>query len=253
MDPLAGWLRDTSFSLGISKIWHAPDSHGDYNPQGVPAGAWLEPEHGMGYDVVLNRRLWRDISLMVDYSFYRIEDYIASNRSYAKASDYSDYKINLEEVHRHGVELSLCGYLLDNFSFYLTWAWQRYENQGDELAGKGALDDQAENRVTAGLRYQLFDNTAVKLNYYYQSEASLQEHDNIGTPKNSIYVFWEVDNPAYNLFNFAVEQTLLKHKWHVKDARLQFYIKNLFDEAYYDSRGYPATDRTFGVVLNARI
>lgn len=253
MDPLAGWLRDTSLSLGISKIWHAPDSHGDYNPQGRPTGAWLEPEHGMGYDLVLNRRLWRDISLMVDYSFYRIKDYIASNSSFAEEHDISDYKINLEEVHRHGVELSLGGHLLDDLSFYLTWAWQKYDNQGDELAGKGALDDQAENRVTAGLRYQLFDSTAVKLDYYHQSEESLQEHDNIGTDKDPVYVFWEVDNPAYNLFHFAVEQTLFRDKWHMKDARLQFYIKNLFDEEYYDSRAYPATDRTFGVTLNARI
>jgi outer membrane receptor protein involved in Fe transport len=62
-----------------------------------------------------------------------------------------------------------------------------------------------------------------------------------------------VDNPSYNLFNFAVEQTLLKHKWNMQHARLQFYIKNLFDEEYYDSRGRPATDRTFGVVLKVGI
>ena len=40
MDDVASWLRDTSLSIGVSKIWRAPDYHGDYNPQGRPAGAW---------------------------------------------------------------------------------------------------------------------------------------------------------------------------------------------------------------------
>jgi outer membrane receptor protein involved in Fe transport len=262
MDPMADWLRDTSFSLGVSKIWHAPDSHGDYNPQGKPAGAWLEPEHGMGYDLVLSRRLWRDISLMVDYSFYQIEDYIVGNSSYAQYSGgsagdlrYSDYKINLEEVYRHGIELNLGGHLFDDLSFYLTYAWQKYDNQGDEPAGRSNLDDQAEHRVTAGLRYQLFDMTALKLDYYYQSEETQEISELIDDtdPDNPIYDWRQVDNPAYNLFHFAVEQTLFRDKWQMKDARLQFYIKNLFDEEYYDSRGYPATDRTFGVVFNVRI
>ena len=86
MDQMASWLQDTSLSLGVSKIWRAPDYHGDYNPQGRPAGAWLEPEHGIGYDLVLNRRIWRDIGLKVNYAFYQIKDYIASNSSYAKYS-----------------------------------------------------------------------------------------------------------------------------------------------------------------------
>ena len=261
MDHMAEWLRDTSLSLGVSKIWHAPDSHGDYNPQGRPAGAWLDPEHGMGYDLVLNRRLWRDISLMVDYSFYQIKDYIASNSSYAKYSGskagnlrFSDYKINLEEVYRHGVEINLGGHLLDDLSFYLTYAWQHFDNQGDEPAGKTELDDEAEHRVTAGLRYQLFDNTALKLDYSYQSEETqeVSELINDSDVDNPIYDWRLVDNPAYSLFNFAVEQTLFRDKWHLKDTRLQLYCKNLFDEEYYDSRGYLATDRTFGMVFDLR-
>ena len=262
MDPMADWLRDTSLSLGISKIWHAPDYHGQYNPQGRPAGAWLEPEHGMGYDLVFNRRLWWDVALMVDYSFYQIEDYIVNNRSYAQYSGasagelrYSDYKINLEEVYRHGIELSLGGHFFEDLSFYVSYAWQKFENQGDEPAGVTELDDEAEHRVTAGLRYQLFEKTALKLDYYYQSEETQEQSEEIGEDEygDPIYTYREVDNPAYNVFNFAVEQTLIRDQWHMKDVSLQFYIKNLFDEEYYDSRGYPATDQTFGVVLNFRI
>ena len=199
---------------------------------------------------------------MVDYSFYQIKDYIVSNSKYAKYSGasagnlrYSDYKINLEEVYRHGIELSLGGHLFEDLSFYVTYAWQKFDNQGDEPAGVTELDDEAEHRVTAGLRYQLFEKTALKLDYYYQSEETQENSEEIGEDENgdAIYSYFEVDNPAYDVFNFAVEQTLFKDKWHVKDARLQFFIKNLFDEEYYDSRGYPATDRTFGVNLSFRI
>ena len=149
----------------------------------------------------------------------------------------------------------LGGHLFDDLSFYVTYAWQKYDNQGDEPAGRDNLDDQAEHRVTAGLRYQLFDMTALKLDYYYQSEETQEISELIDDtdPDNPIYDWRQVDNPAYNLFHLAVEQTLVRDKWQMKDVRLQFYIKNLFDEKYYDSRGYPATDRTFGVVFNVRI
>ena len=257
MDSMADWLRDTSLSVGVSKIWHAPDCHSEYNPQGKPTGAWLDPEHGIGYDFVLNRRLWRDISLMVDYSFYKIKDYIIPNKSYAQYSGtnagdlrYSDYQINLEEVYRHGIELSLGGHIFEDLSFYVTYAWQKFENQGDEPAGVTELDDEAEHRVTAGLRYQLLEKTALKLDYYYQSEETQEQSEEIA---EDVYTYYEVENPAYNVFNFAVEQNLFKDKWHIKDASLQFYIKNLLDEEYFDARGYPATDRTYGVSLSFRM
>ena len=262
MDQMADWLRDTSLSLGVSKIWHAPDSHGEYNPQGRPTGAWLDPEHGIGYDLVLNRRLYRDISMTIDYSFYQIKDYIATNRSYAKYSGgnagelrYSDYKINLEEVYRHGIELNMGGHLFDDLSFYLSYAWQKFDNQGDEPAGETELDDEAEHRVTAGLSYQLWEKTALKLDYSYQGTETQEQSEEIGEDENGdpIYTYREVDNPAYSVFNFAVEHTLFKEKYHIKNAQLQFYIKNLLDEEYYDSRGYLATDRTFGVNLSLRL
>jgi iron complex outermembrane receptor protein len=79
LDDHADWLRDTSVSAGISRIWRAPDYHGDYNPQGKPTGAWLEPEHGTGYDAILSRRLAGDINLQLNYSYYRIKDFISYN------------------------------------------------------------------------------------------------------------------------------------------------------------------------------
>ena len=78
----------------------------------------------MGYDLILNRRVWHDINLKFGYSFYDIKDFMATNSTYAQYSGasagalrYSDYKINLEEVHRHATTMELGGHLTDNLSF----------------------------------------------------------------------------------------------------------------------------------------
>ena len=254
MDQAAPWLRDTSLSLGVSKIWHAPDYHGTYNPQGRPAGAWLEPEHGMGYDLVLNRRLWRDIALKLNYSFYDIKDYFAYNRTYAQSSGagagnlrYSDYVLNLEQVHRHGIDLELGGHLTDDLSFYLTYAWQKFSNQGDEPAGETELHKQAEHRMTAGLVYALFEKTTLMLDYFYQSEETTEEAVEL---EDDVWIFHETENPAYSVVDFGVQQMLYKSERSLREARLKVYVKNLFDEEYSNASGYPATDQTFGVSLS---
>ena len=168
---------------------------------------------------------------------------------------YSDYKINLEEVRRNGLELNLGGHLLDDLSFYLTYSWQEFRNQGDEPAGRTALDDQAKHRVSAGVQYDLLENTRLMLDYYYQSEETVEESALIddSDPDDPIYTWRQVDNPAYDTVDCAVEQTLFRDKWFMKDSKLKFYVKNVFDEVYYDARGYPSTDRTFGVVWSFRM
>jgi iron complex outermembrane receptor protein len=253
MDGLAPWLRDTSLSLGVSKIWRAPDYHGDYNPQGRPAGAWLDPEHGVGYDLVLDRRLFRDIMFKLDCSFYDIEDYIASNREYDQYGSsshgslaYSDYKINLEEVYRYGIDVVLGGHLTDDVSFYLTYAWQKFKNQGDEKAGETELDKRAEHRVTAGLGYAPFENTTLMLDYYYQSDEVEERYHDISD------TFTEEENPAHHVFDFGVQQLLFKSDRFLSEAYLKIYAKNIFDEEYKNASGYPATDRTFGAALSMR-
>nr|WP_281432171.1 TonB-dependent receptor plug domain-containing protein [Desulfatitalea alkaliphila] len=269
MGHLAPWLRDTSLSAGVSKIWRAPDAHGDYNPQGRPAGVWLEPEHGMGYDLMLNRRLWRDIGLRLNYGFYEIKDYIASNSSYAKYSGadagalrYSDYKINVEKMQRHGVDVDLGGHLTDTFSFYLGYAWQKLYNKGEEPAGYDATDRRAEHILKAGLRYDLFARTTLKLDYNYRSAEVRTRSDLIAEAgeiwngevlDEDLYDFYEQKNPGYNVFDFAIEQVLFKQAGPLRNARLKFYIQNLLDEKYFTSSLHPATDRTFGVSLNLQM
>ncbi|MEJ2660469.1 MAG: TonB-dependent receptor [Desulfobacteraceae bacterium] len=266
MDGLASWLRDTSLSAGISKIWRAPDYHGDYNPQGRPAGAWLEPEHGVGYDLVLDRRLWGDVALKLDYAFYDIKDYIVSNRSHAQntppstpshpvpaGSEYSDYKINLEEVHRHGVDLELGGHLTHDLSFYLTYAWQKFYNQGDEPSGQEALDQRAEHRVGAGLRYDLFEKTTLMLDFAYQDDEVTVNYEE-GDPldfEDDYYSEEQID--AYSVVDFGVRQRLFDHLGILQNGALSFYIKNLMDEDYTDTKGCPSTGRTAGVSFSVKM
>jgi outer membrane receptor protein involved in Fe transport len=256
MDHLSPAFRDTSLSLGISRIWRAPDYHGDYNPQGRPTGAWVEPEDGIGYDLIFNRRLAGDIQLKSNFSFYDIENYIASNQAFSKysggnagSSRFSDYQINLEEVYRYGFDLELRGHIIDALSFYLAYSWQNFENQGDEPAGQEELDQRAEHRVKAGLRYSPLERTTFMIDYQYQSDEVTEVSEEIA---DDVWNFREVQIDAYQTVDVAVEQILFQQKGILRDMKLKLYIQNLFDETYCDTSGYPATDMTFGANLSLR-
>ena len=261
MDDLAPSLRDTAVSLGVSRIFRAPTMYGEFNPRARPAGAWLDAEHGVGYDLILSRRLINDIQLKFDYSYYVINDYIAWNFNYAEYTpsstnsvtpglEYMDYCINLDKVIRHGIEVQLNGKLTDDLSFYLGYAFQTFDSKGGEPAGETELDDYAENRVNAGLRYQLFDRTRLLLDYKFQDKQTVRKSEEVAEDE---WVYTEIDMAAYHLFNFSVEQDLFRAWNGIENARLKFTISNLLDESYENLSGYPATDRTYGVSLSFSI
>ena len=89
------------------------------------------------------------------------------------------------------------GHLLDALSFYLTYSWQEFRNQGDEPAGRTALDDQAKNRVSAGVQYDLLENTRLMLDYYYQSEETVEESELIDDS--------DPDDPTYARSNIGMQ------------------------------------------------
>ena len=157
---------------------------------------------------------------------------------------YSDYKINLDRVYRHGVDLSIGGHITDTLSFCLTYAWQKFINQGDEPAGETALHQRAENRISANLRYDLFESTTLMLDYYYQGKEITEVSEEIAPDE---WYFTEVENAPYNIFDFGIQQKLFKHVGLFENGTLKVWVKNIFDEDYYNSSGYPGTDRTYGV------
>jgi outer membrane receptor protein involved in Fe transport len=261
LDDLASVLRDTSISIGVSRIWRAPDYHGDYNPQGRSAGAWLDPENGVGMDAVLTRRLWNDINMKLAYSHYSIKDYIASNSAYAQFTpsprnpvppgmEFMDYKINLEEVVRQGVELELAGHLMRDLSFYLGYAYSDLESKGDEPAGVREASNRSKHRVNAGLRYDLFENTTLLLDYKYQDKQISEIAEELAPDE---WIIREVAIDSFHLVDFGIRQTLFYEWGPLRNGVLRLFINNVFDETYTDSSGYPATDRIFGIGFSFKI
>lgn len=258
MDDLALWLRDTSFSVGVSRIWHAPDSHSLYNPQGRPTGAWLDPEQGVGLDAILERRLFGNVRAKLDYFYYAINDYIASNTSYAKytpsksnpvkpGQECKDYFINLDQMITQGIDLEFSGNITEKLSFYLGYAYLDMENQGDELAGVDAAADRAKHRVKAGLSYEIIKGSTVLLDYQFQDKQVNEYSEEIAEDE---WIVRKVSIDAYSLVNIGFRQRLFQQWGPLHDATARVFIDNLFDEEYQDARGWPATDRVYGVGLS---
>ena len=258
MDGLAAWLRDTSISLGVSRIWHAPDSHSFYNPQGRPTGAWVDPEHGVGVDAILQRRLFSNVQMRFNYYYYAIDDYMVWNRSYAKntpsksnpvppGQECSDYMINLDQMITQGINLEFSGNITETLSFYLGYAYLHMENQGDELAGIDAASDRAKHRAKAGLRYEIIKGTTLMLDYKYQSKQVSEYSEEIAEDE---WIVRRVTIDAHSLVDLGLRQRLFEKWGFIKDAYLGVFVNNLFNADYEDARGYPATDRTFGVRLS---
>lgn len=241
LDNLANMLRDTSISLGISRIWRPPSEVSEFQREGIPSCAWLKPEHGIGYDIIISRRLIGDIVMQVGYSYYKIKDYIAFNETNTSGIE---NMINIDEVDRYGVEVQLAGSLTDHIDFRLGYAWQDLKNKGGELAGNTEIDNVANNRVNANLLWSVLESTTLIFDYEYQDKQVVLTTEEI-TPNE--FVFHNVPLESYHVVDLAVEHNLFKQWWILKDCKLKFYIKNLFNEEYQNTLGYPATDRTVGV------
>ena len=66
---------------------------------------------------------------------------------------------------------------------------------------------------------------------------------------NDICDIRRVEIDAYHTVDIGIDQRLFKQLGFVEDAVLSLYVRNLFDEKYYDASGFPATDRFVGASL----
>ena len=256
LDNWAGWLRDTSLSLGVSKIW-TPRDYCEVCSWG--SGVEVDPTHGVGYDFVINRRIWKNIFFNIDISHYDFRDYgIWANAAtdYFKEAIWGRRMVELEKVYKDGIDLEINGNLHKDLYFYVSysyndWSYEGPHNGGPEEWADADLSDRAKHRFNAGLRYNLFEKTMLLLDYKYQDDQVQQVVDIVDDDPSNLEVR-EVVLDSYHVVDFAVEQRLFDD-WHgIKTAKLKFYINNLFEEEYSNSRGYPMTDRTFGAALSVR-
>ena len=178
--------------------------------------------------------------MQLDYSYSQIHDYIASNGSFAENN--REHMINLDEVIRQGIELQFTGSLTEKIDFRIGYAWQDFENKGDEPAGKTTLDDRAKNRVNAGFSWNPRDATTLMLDYEYQDDQVIETFEEVA----GAYEFHQIALDSYHVVDFAVEQTLFDNWRNINDCVLKVYVKNLLNEEYQDTKGYPALDRAVG-------
>jgi outer membrane receptor protein involved in Fe transport len=200
-----------------------------------------------------NKTRLHDVAFKVDYSLYEIKDYIVQNSQFTQLSRagagnlrFSDYKINLsEKVRRHGVEVELGGHLLDSLSFYLTYSWQEFTYKGPEPGAQTELDERAKNRVTAGLRYNLFENTLLMADFRYQSREMTDVYDPV---TEDLLGTTQID--PYEVVDLGLQQTLFKKSGPFRDGRMKFFVNNVFNERYSDQSGFPAPDQVYGVAVD---
>lgn len=256
LDELSPVLKETSVSIGASKIW-TPRSYCEVCSWG--SGIELDPAEGVGYDLILSRKLWKDIFLNIDFSRYLFDSYpIWANAStdYFKNSIWGRRMISLEDVEKDGVDIEINGTLCKNTQFYASygyneWKYKGPHNDGPEEWADEDLSDRAKHRLNAGIRYRLFENTLLLTDYKYQSDQTQQVIEMFDDDPSNLYVK-EVSLDSYHVFDFAVEQILFNEWNNMKKGTLKLYVNNLLNEEYSNSRGYPMTDRTVGASFSFR-
>ena len=147
------------------------------------------------------------------------------------------------------------GHLLDNLSFYFSWAWQDFDYKGDDETGHTSVDQRAKHRIGAGLRYSLLENTMLLLDYSYQSDelTEIWEEEEINGELVDVFTGEYQEIPAYHLFDIGVRQTLFNKAGWFREGVLSVYVKNLFDEEYFNATGWPGLDRTYGASFSVKL
>jgi len=258
MDGISEWLRDTSLVLGVSRIWHAPDSVYYYNMRATPTALWVKEEHGVGVDFILTRRLFSAVYLNAGYSFSRINDYLVYNGDFAEYTPvtadstlwYKDYEINVEAMDRHGVDIAMKGDIGKDLNLSISYSYQKFINQGDELAGEQAASDKAKHKAKAALRYQIIKGLFANIDYSFQSKQVATSYEEVAT---DVYEKTRTEMDAYQLVDVGFSYLFIDKQFGLESAELKIYVNNLLNEEYENAKGYPMTDRTYGCSLSMKI
>jgi iron complex outermembrane receptor protein len=129
----------------------------------------------------------------------------------------------------------------------LGYAYQHFDNQGDEPAGEEELSNRPKHRANASLIWHVRQGTRLILDYEYQDDQVSVEAIEVAEDE---YEFRETEVDAFHVFDLGVEQRLFDQWRGIKSGMLKVYVKNLFDRDYINSSGEPAVDRTMGAAFS---
>ena len=252
LDGLWWFLRDTSVSIGVSSLW-TPRAECEVCTWG--SGIEMGPTEGYGIDFIVQRRLWKDIMVMVDASHYAFDNYVVSlnsNLEEYQNSPWGRRKIGLEDVYKNGVEMEINGDLTEKLSMnisvaYVDWRYGgptggKEEMSADDLRGR------AKYRINSGVTYNQTERLQFHLDYKHQDKEVREVIDVIDEETN-LFNIREVEIDSYGVMDFSAAYKF-PDKWHIKHPRVKVFVNNLLDREYVNTSGYLAPDRTFGASLS---
>lgn len=199
---------------------------------------WKATQYETGFRFAPVKTLW------FAASFYRIEQ---ENTPVALANDRTRFT---EEGanESQGIELSLTGNLLDNWSVYASYAYNEYENKQQTKR----FDRYPPHATTLATSYRinsgLFDDIVLGFGYRYRHRYS-------STIQGS-YLGKDFYIDDSHVFDCSADIPL--HKFGgAKNVTLSLAMKNIFDERYIESNRhyyqcFPGDPRTFEIALQAK-
>ncbi|MFH2065360.1 MAG: TonB-dependent receptor [Pseudomonadota bacterium] len=254
MSGLAGFLRDTSVSMGLSRIW-TPRANCEVCTWG--SGVEADPTKGYGMDLIFQRRLWKEITLMIDFSHYEFDNYVImanSSTDYYQNSPWTRRTVGLEDVSKNGVEMELNGNITDKLSMnigfgYVDWQYDGPDS-GIEGMSAGTLGNRAKYRINSGLTYNFTERLQFHMDYKHQDK---QERDvvDIIDEDTGEYEVRTVKIDSYGIMDVSLSYCFLEKWYRVEKPTIKLFANNALDKDYVNVSGYPATERTYGVSVSS--
>lgn len=209
--------------------------------------------------MIFQRRIWRDITVMVDFSHYEFDNYVVwadSSSDYFQNSPWGRRMVELEDVCKNGAEMEVSGSLTEKLSMSFSAAYVDWDYDGPEggIAEMSAADlsDRAKYRINAGLVYDITDCLKLQMDYRHQDDQEQEMIEIIDEDTG------EFDVRHIKIDSFGVMDASLSYrfpeKWRfVENPVLKVFVNNAFDKDYMETSGYPATERTYGVSLSVSL
>jgi iron complex outermembrane recepter protein len=254
LDDLAGFLRDTSVSMGVSRVW-SPRTNCEVCTWG--SGYEMDPVKGYGVDLILLRRLWEDINLMVNVNHYAFDNWVVSadgSTNYYKTSPWSRRMLGLEDVTKSGVEMEFNGNITDNLSMNIGFAYVDWEYDGpkggvEEITAKSRLTNIAKYRINSGVTYNFTDRLQLHVDYKHQDKQENEVIDVIDEDAG-LFEVRTVKIDSYGVLDVSASYIIVDRWNGIEKPTIKLFANNALDKDYVNTRGYPAPERMLGASLS---